>query len=247
MNEPKITFYKVHDAIPTTIVQAQPRRDWMDQTPNKFAYRCLPLTVANSSGWEIKTPTAFEATWDGGSNTNAIKLNNLEDNNLLNLVAASHFGSGILTFHVGYLIETTPGWGVWVRGMPNYHKKGIFPLDGFVESDWVPFTFTMNWKFTKPGTVRFEKDETYCFITLVNYKELSTIPVNVKSLSENPVLNEEFKKWSKLRDEFNRGLDANNAEIVKKGWQKFYARGQSPGLISAPEHHTTKGITKKIT
>ena len=38
-------------------------RDWMDSTPNRFAYRCLPLTIANQTGWWIKNPVGFTATW----------------------------------------------------------------------------------------------------------------------------------------------------------------------------------------
>ena len=33
------------------------------------------------------------------------------------------------------------------------------------ETDWSPFTFTMNWKFTrKPAPVAFERDEPFCMV-----------------------------------------------------------------------------------
>src|SRR3954449_12981067 len=41
------------------------RRDWMDDTPNKFAYRCLPLTIANQTGWFVYNPVGFTAVWTG--------------------------------------------------------------------------------------------------------------------------------------------------------------------------------------
>src|SRR5436190_22927920 len=41
------------------------RRDWMDATQNKFAYRCLPLTMANPTGWWVYNPVGFPAIWDG--------------------------------------------------------------------------------------------------------------------------------------------------------------------------------------
>ncbi|MDR3507935.1 MAG: DUF6065 family protein, partial [Caulobacteraceae bacterium] len=40
-------------------------RGWMDDTPESFAYRCLPLNIANAHGWEILNPCAFEAVWNG--------------------------------------------------------------------------------------------------------------------------------------------------------------------------------------
>ena len=63
---------------------------------------------------------------------------------MLSRFVISHFGSGVLTFHAGYLFRTPPGWAVWARGAPNTVKDGIVPLDGLVETDWLPFTFTMN-------------------------------------------------------------------------------------------------------
>ena len=41
------------------------RRDWMDETPSKFAYRCLPLTIANQTGWWVYNPVGFTAVWNG--------------------------------------------------------------------------------------------------------------------------------------------------------------------------------------
>jgi len=45
---------------------ASSRRPWMDDTPDSFAYRCLPLNIANAHGWEILSPCGFEAEWNGG-------------------------------------------------------------------------------------------------------------------------------------------------------------------------------------
>ena len=41
------------------------QRDWMDATPHRYAYRCLPLTIMNQTGWWIKNPVGFTATWRG--------------------------------------------------------------------------------------------------------------------------------------------------------------------------------------
>ena len=41
------------------------QRDWMDATPNRYAYRCLPLTITNQTGWWIRNPVGFTAAWSG--------------------------------------------------------------------------------------------------------------------------------------------------------------------------------------
>ena len=53
-------------------------RAWMDSINDNHAYRCLPLNIANSHGWEILSPCAFEATWSGGKSASAISLRTLD-------------------------------------------------------------------------------------------------------------------------------------------------------------------------
>ena len=43
------------------------QRDWMNATPHRFAYRCLPLTIVNQTGWWIRNPVGFTATWRGST------------------------------------------------------------------------------------------------------------------------------------------------------------------------------------
>ena len=34
-------------------------REWMDDSDQRFAYRCLPLNIANAHGWEILCTPGF--------------------------------------------------------------------------------------------------------------------------------------------------------------------------------------------
>jgi hypothetical protein len=37
----------------------------MNATPQRHAYRCLPLTIINQTGCWIRNPVGFTATWRG--------------------------------------------------------------------------------------------------------------------------------------------------------------------------------------
>lgn len=93
---------------------------------------------------------------------------------------------GIVTFHTGHLFRTPPGWGVWVTGPPNWPKDGIAPLTGLVETDWLPFPFTMNWQMTRPGEVVFRKGEPFAFITLMEHKRLEAIDRPIPTAMGSP-------------------------------------------------------------
>ena len=51
---------------PPEIVAGRPQRAWMDHFADRHAYRCLPLTMANTTGWEILCPVGFTATCPQG-------------------------------------------------------------------------------------------------------------------------------------------------------------------------------------
>lgn len=160
-------------------------RQWMDDSDQRFAYRCLPLNIANAHGWEILCTAAFSAVWDGRRTNVAIRIKTGSGTASL---AVSHFGSGILTFYVPCLFRTDPGVDLFVTGPINRTKDAIAPLSGVVETDWSPYTFTMNWQFTRPGQrVHFEVDEPFCECS--RRGEIESVVPSLHRLSEIPSSN----------------------------------------------------------
>ena len=213
-------------------------RPWMDQTGQRFAYRCLPLNIANAHGWEVLNQAAFSAVWDGGAGKEAITVTGEGDRPP---PAVSHFGSGILTFHVPCLFQTDSGVDLYVTGPVNRPKDGIAPLSGIIETDWSPYTFTMNWLFTRPGhEVRFEAGEPFCHLFPVRIAELEALSPAVRKLSENPELEHEYKLWSESRRTFNQDLSTPESEAAQNKWQKNYFRGLMPSGRAATEGHQSR-------
>ena len=239
---PELICYRVTPDAPR-IVAARSEREWMDNTHQRFAYRCTPMTVANASGWELLCPFAFTATWFGGNAIESMEVRTAAPAANVAALLSSHFGHGILTFHAGWLFRTSPGWALWARGAPNWPKDGICALDGLVETDWLSFTFTMNWRFTRSGaTVTFEKDEPFCFITLAPHAQLDAVTPMLASLADDPALKAEHDAWSASREGFNKGLREGAPEAVTQRWQKTYIRGE--GIRgeggTPPAFHVTK-------
>ncbi|MDG2375799.1 MAG: DUF6065 family protein, partial [Woeseiaceae bacterium] len=59
-NKLQITAYEVVQS-PMPLRTAQRAREWIEDLPDRFAYRCLPLAIANQVGWEILNQTPFTA------------------------------------------------------------------------------------------------------------------------------------------------------------------------------------------
>jgi hypothetical protein len=227
-------------AEPPEIIPGRTERDWMDATSQHFAYRCTPLSIANASGWELVLPGSFSATWHGGRLTSDITIRPTSEHMRLGPVVESVFGHGTLTFHPGYLFRTSPGWALIARGAPNIVKDGIVALEGLVETDWLPFTFTMNWRFTRPGTVHFQKGECFCFIAPVPHALLDKITPRICDLSENQNLKGAYDEWRRGRSEFHSRVARGDPAALKQGWQRDYLQGRDPSGLSEPKFHLAK-------
>ncbi len=237
LGPPELTCYALWPD-PPALVPGRPERAWMDATRERFAYRCIPLSIANASGWEISLPFAFEAAWYGGDDLNTIQFRSADGR--VQHYVTSHFGHGIITFHTGWLFKTSPGWGLWARGAPNTVKEGVSPLDGLVETDWLPFPFTMNWKFHRPGVVRFEAGEPFCFITLAPHGLLDDVQPKLATLEDDPQLKAAYEGWNASRADFAKRLAAREEAALAEKWQRTYVQGRGGADNSAPGYHISK-------
>lgn len=232
-------FAYMTDGHDIDIRPAAVERDWMDNTGQRFAYRCLPLNIANSYGWELLCRSGFSALWDGGQTKEAITV--VADGGTQAPVL-SHFAHGILTFHVPCLFRTEPGIDLMVQGPINRPKDGIAPLSGVIETDWAPYTFTMNWMFTRPGhAVRFEQGEPFCHIFPVRRGDIETVEPEIQALSQQGELHEQYQAWNKSRQQFNADLLQTGSTAQAERWQKMYYQGLDARGANAPvEDHRTR-------
>jgi hypothetical protein len=234
----KITAYVI-DGHDLEIRPAPVERAWMDATDNRFAYRCLPLAVANAHGWEILCNGGFVARWKGGPTLNSITIFGGPGSVPS---AVSHFGHGILTFHIPCLFRTEPGVDLLVQGPVNRPKDAIAPLAGIVETDWAPYTFTMNWQFTRQGVaVRFDKGEPICHIWPLRRGALEAVEPEVRLLSEAPELKRQYDEWNASRLAFNTALKQPGSPAQIEKCQKLYHLAQLPdGSTAAVGDHRTR-------
>jgi hypothetical protein len=225
----KITAYKVVDDH-LILKPGEKKREWMDSTPDSYAYRCLPLTIANSSGWDLISPCDLMVAWNGGGLQEDLTIH-FEDE--FYRFATSTFGAGILTIHSGYLFRTSPGFNLEVTGPPNYFYDFMQPCTGIVETWWLSFTFTMNWKLMHPGTFHIKKGDKLGFIK-PSIHDLDII-TETKSIEDNPTLQKDFDEYSIMRFAINHQVkiayaankDYKSVKLNDKStqWQKHYYRG----------------------
>lgn len=222
------------DDKPFDITPADRQREWMDRTREGLAYRCLPLSMANSYGWFVRCVESFEAVWHGGDDPKSVEVTPLEKGHTLFSVE-SHFGYGILTFKGRAILRTSPGFNLWVTGPSNSFKDAVQPLHGLIESDWMPHSFSMNWKFTRPEVrIRFERGEPYALIFPVRRGDVEATEPAFKTLDDNPELLAQSREARGLR---GIGYYIERHHGGSKSFQGWYMRGEIPFRRGAFAEH----------
>jgi len=232
-----ITAYEIYSQLDMPLIPAPITRPWMDQTQQRFAYRCLPLTVANQSGWVVCNPRSFCARWNGGprAEDTVIVFDAVPPDDRI----TSLFGHGTVTFNLPYLFRTPQGINLWVKGPGNWPRHGAQALEGIVETDWTAASFTMNWKLTRPHElVRFERGEPICMVVPFPRHLIDSLNPVVRPLSDNPELQTEYLRWSQDRNEFHRLKAEGDPDAIGRGWQKDYFQGHDPGNPRFEQHQT---------
>jgi hypothetical protein len=243
----KLIAYKTFEYNCQKLVPAARTREWMDKTPGSFAYHCLPLVMANSLGWFVINDVPCEMEWDGTEPSSGLKIWPTEELTEIqkHYMPSSHFGSGVVTFHAEFMFWTEGKISLITKGPANMPKHGIQSLEGVIETDWLPYPFTMNWKMTAKNTrVRFERGEPIAQIIPYPSDTISKVEpeIRVLSMDTNPDLYIKYEDYRKKRTVFNEKFKYDGSKR-----QKYYVRGEDSMGNKYAEHHQTDWKTRPFT
>ena len=218
------------------LVVAPRRRHWMDAFAGQHPYRCLPLAIANTYGWQLLLPADVTVVWNGGMEASDITI----DSSCKHQVV-SNFKRGVLTFDVSYIFRTPPGYHLLVTGPTNEFKDGVAPMTALIESDWLPYPFTFNYQLTHPGTFSWRAGEPYAQIAVVPATLQEQFEPKIRSLSEDPRLASDLQEWSKRRRETREQLVNGDAS---RAWDKDYLLGRYADGRHSEVAHTVKSLIR---
>jgi hypothetical protein len=198
-----VTLTRTHQN-PPEIKKGSVRRSWMDETYQKHAYKCLPLTEANTSGWEVLLQQDVVVQWDGGYSVPRV----LSGETMTFSVGGSTYERsivqpsiiGIMSFNVGWTFSTPENIATWVSGSPNYFIDGAVPLTAHIPSSWWPDEFNMNWKITTVGQpVRFPAGMPFMFFQFYDTRLMPAVDFTVENYWDKPDLMQERSRYGEAK------------------------------------------------
>ena len=234
---PLLAYHLCDPSLSMPLVPATTRRTWMDSTSDRVANRCLPMVIANQCGWFLLNSHSFKVRWSGENNTDALRIFYISGNEPY--PAESLFGHGILTFHIPYLFRTPTGYNILARGPANWPKDGATALEGIVETDWAPATFTMNWQITRTGqSIQFEENEPICMVVPQRRGELERFRPRYENIEGDVETSKNYTQWARSRREFIGSKKLRPIDAEFNNYQNHYLRGTSPDGVKFQDHQT---------
>lgn len=206
-----------------TISQLSIKRDWMDETFDRHAYHCFPVTLTNGLGWGIYLPEDVTFIWDGVFDSTPDHVKILAGENY----AYTGRGQATISFKTGLLFETEEDVSLLTMPVPNQFIDGATCFSTLLSTSFFKGDVPVAWMITKPNVP----------ITIPAGTPIaSVIPLSLGKLQEfelsvvdGPMPADFFKEMA--------GYGEKIQEIVASGnWSHFYRNATNAEGVSIGKH-----------
>ncbi len=140
-----IDVYKISDDS-ANIEPLSAKRDWMDATDHKHAYRCFPLTLTNQLGWGISFPEDITFMWDGVTSTSPDNVKVLQGEKY----CETGRGHATINFKTNLTIRTDSNHSLLSFPVPNSFTDGASAVTSILSTSFFEGTLPVAWKITRP-------------------------------------------------------------------------------------------------
>ncbi len=226
------------------IVPLAMKRNWMTDSKYKFAYKCLPLNIANQYGFAVLSPADFTVDYWGGDDGNAVDVMVHSDDPQIKENIVSYLGEKTVTIHLDFCLQTPEGYSTYIRGIANETKDGIKYLDAIVETDWLPYTFSYSFVVTSPGIYEFKKNEPLFMFFPIERNTVENFTLRNQSIKTNDDFYKDFSEYANSRNKLT--FDVKDGKVEGPHFQRFYQEGRGPFKKYLIKNHIKKMIFGKV-
>jgi Family of unknown function (DUF6065) len=228
----KITAYK-NETTRSHIEQTKVKRDWMDETSDAHAYKCFPVSLANTVGWSISFLDDIEFVWDGISDTTSDHVKIISDPGN---VCSTQRANATISFYSGIFFDSGPDVSLLQIVPPNFFVDGATPFTTIISTSVLKDAIPIAWKITRPDTIikipAGMPVATFIPISLSKYQDVELdIKKKVFEDYDWEARDEKLKVWE---------------EISKKGGFTNFYRDAVDYLGNSLGRHEVKSLKLKI-
>jgi hypothetical protein len=217
------------------IEQLAVARDWMDNSWDKHAYMCFPMTIANSLGWGISFNTDIKVIWNGVEDTSAEHVTILAGES----IAHPNRAHATVSFESGLVINTSENVSMLTMPVPNQYIPGIQTMTTLMSTSFYRGHFPLAMKITEPNRE---------ILIPAGTPVAAIVPISIKKLQTDftlKITDEDFPEgyW----DEMAKYGEAAQAKNSVGDWSRMYRDAVNYDGSSMGKHESKNIKLKTIT
>jgi len=202
------------------------KRDWMDKTSEKHAYRCFPVTQANMVGWDLSCSLDIIFTWNG--------ISDQGDNNvsILNGQSVCYTGRGqaTLSFNTGLIFKTDEQVSLLSINPVNYFNEDFETMSSLISTSF----------YGNPLPLAIKVKSAHKKVKIKAGTPLATlIPISLTNLDNSTIDIVEYADKNRTREKANKSYGEASQVLNQSGeWTDWYRNAVNENGESLGNHET---------
>jgi hypothetical protein len=205
------------------IKQTRIKRDWMEKTAEKHAYKCFPVSLANTIGYELSLPVDVTFVWDGINDSSADHVKVLSGEEFISNSRAN----ATVSFKTGIVIKSDTNISFLHMPVPNMFNDLYQTFTSIISTSFFDQEFPSAIRILKADkAITIKANEPFATLLPISLTSMSNIELNLNNFNmEN--------QWYKNNEE--RGKVAY--ELNKNGeWTNWYRNATDHNNIQIGDH-----------
>lgn len=203
-----ISIEKMHGAI-FDVAPMSIKREWMDQTSENHAYRCFPVTQANSVGWSLFCTEDIKFIWDGinDQTPDRVKISNPEN-------AYSGRGQSSISLNTGLIFRTDQDVSILSINPVNYFNENFETMSSLISTSF----------YDNPLPLALKAKTSNKEVVIKAGTPVATIiPISLSNLNNTVININDYQDEDRKRIEANISYGNAAQEINSSGqWTDWY-------------------------
>jgi hypothetical protein len=207
----------------------------MEDTPEKHAYMCFPITLTNRLGWGISFPEDISFIWDGIDDTTDTHVTILKGEQY----ASPMRGSATVSFKTGLIFETDENTTMLTMPVPNQFIPGTQCFTTLISTSFYKPDLPIAWKVTEANKE---------IVIPAGTPIAAVLPLSVSSLENDYVLEIDYTpKDNTYWEELRKYGDAAQEKNGVGDWSKMYRNAVNYDGTSMGAHESKSIRLKTVT
>jgi hypothetical protein len=204
-----ISVEKINGSI-VGITPASIKRDWMDATSDRHAYRCFPVTQANMIGWNLFLEKDLKFIWNG--------INDTSSNNVT-VTEGSEFchtgrGQSTVSLNTGLIFRTDVNVSMLTINPVNYFNDDFETMSSLISTSFYDKDYPLAIKAKRSNEEVVIKSGTPI---------ATIIPISLTSLDNTSIEMYDYVDLGNVRREKNASYGEASQQMNMKGeWTDWY-------------------------